>query len=63
MSLELAILLMFYLCLMLFVFDNTALLFVLWLFVVIVDEVMEYLLNKKALACMCLICKRYLCYV
>ena len=54
---------MFYLCLMLFVFDNAALLFVLWLFVVIVDEVMEYLLNKKALACMCLICKRYLCYV
>ena len=63
MSLELAILLMFYLCLMLFVFDNTALLFVLWLFVVIVDEVMEYLLNKKALAYMCLIFKRYLCYV
>ena len=48
---------------MLFVFDTTALLFVLWLFVVIVDEVMEYLLNKKALACMCLIYKRYLCYV
>ena len=28
-------------------FDTTALLFVLWLFIVIVDEVMEYLLNKR----------------
>ena len=27
------------------------------------DEVMEYLLNKKALVCMCFICKQYLCYV
>ena len=31
---------------------------------VTMDEVMElYFLNKKALTCICLICKQYLCYV
>ena len=29
------------------VFDTIALLFMLWLFIMIVDEVMEYLLNKR----------------
>ena len=34
------------LCLMLFVFDTATLLFMLWLFIMIMDEVMEFVLIK-----------------
>ena len=50
---------------MLFVFNITTLLFMLWLFMLWLWKKLWslYLLNKKALECMCLIYKQYLCYV
>ena len=53
----------YYLCLMLFVFETTTLLFIMivsWLWTKLWSL---YLLNKKALVCIFFICKWYLCYV